>query len=479
MDGIIAAACRVRGYHPVVLTEQSFSLAKRYFRACGVTSFIDFDERIREARPTSIDHFLESSKTFASLFTLTHEGVDVGRHVLSSVVRALKQGSVSFNDPAVHQNIRRILPQSFAAIDTAKKIFDDVKPTLVLFLERGYSPFGELFDVALLRNLNVVQYHHAHRSDLIVLTRYSYDMRHRHSFSILPSTFEKILAMPWSQKDERQFMESLQKSYEDGTWFNRKFLLKDKKTKSADEIRTQLKLDPQKKTAVIFSHVLWDATFFFGESLFPDYEQWLVATVKAACENPRVNWIVKLHPDYMWKTRDGASPRDVFAIDAAIGELPSHVTIVPPNTDINTYSFFQMIDYCVTVRGTVGIEAPCFGIPVFTAGTGRYSDLGFTNDSSSQEEYLEKMRRIEEYPRLSPEEMTRARRHAFALFNLRPFAMHSFEMAPIKRHDAFDHELIVRVNSVDALRHADDLTTFADWILHAKENDYLRAEPLP
>ena len=33
---------------------------------------------------------------------------------------------------------------------------------------------------------------------------------------------------------------------------------------------------------------------------------------------------------------------------------------------------FKVIDYGITVRGTIGIELPCFGIPVITAGTGRY-----------------------------------------------------------------------------------------------------------
>ena len=42
------------------------------------------------------------------------------------------------------------------------------------------------------------------------------------------------------------------------------------------------KLDPERKTAAIFSHILYDATFFYGESLFADYEEWLVEAVRAA-----------------------------------------------------------------------------------------------------------------------------------------------------------------------------------------------------
>ena len=52
----------------------------------------------------------------------------------------------------------------------------------------------------------------------------------------------------------------------------------------------------------------------------------------------------------------------------------------------------------MTVRGTVGCELACYGIPVITAGNGRYSDEGFTIDPKSKEElykYIENLGKIE------------------------------------------------------------------------------------
>lgn len=258
---------------------------------------------------------------------------------------------------------------------------------------------------------------------------------------------------------------------------NRKFLLRGKTLKTPEEVRSQLHLDPRKKTAVIFSHVLWDATFFFGENLFDDYEQWLVETVQAAIRNPQVNWVVKLHPDYAWKMKQmgpQAAPRDVIALQTNLGKLPDHIAVVPPDTDISTYSFFSLMDYCVTVRGTIGIEAPCFGIPVFTAGTGRYSGLGFTNDSVTKEEYLEKIARIQDFPRLSPELTTLARKHAHILFNLRPLPFTTCEIAPVRKAgDSFEHDAVIRVHSLEELAKAPDVQKFLDWILESKEEDFL------
>ena len=78
----------------------------------------------------------------------------------------------------------------------------------------------------------------------------------------------------------------------------------------------------------------------------------------------------------------------------------------------------------ITIRGSIGIELPCFGVPVLTAGTGFYSGRGFTVDSASRAEYLARLAPIEELPPLTDREIELARRHAYALFRLRPTALH-------------------------------------------------------
>src|SRR5207247_2842701 len=174
-----------------------------------------------------------------------------------------------------------------------------------------------------------------------------------------------------------------------------------KRVKAAEEGREQLGLDPGKKTAVVFSHLLWDATFFYGTDVFDNYEEWLVETVRAACRNPSLNWVIKLHPANIWKVRREDPTADFMeerVLRQRVGPLPAHVKVVRPETDINTYSFFLVMDYCLTVRGTIGMEAPCYVIPVVTAGTGRYSGRGFTVDSRDRDEYLARLAALETVP---------------------------------------------------------------------------------
>ena len=115
-------------------------------------------------------------------------------------------------------------------------------------------------------------------------------------------------------------------------------------------------------------------------------------------------------------------------------------------------------------------------MPVLTAGTGFYAGRGFTVDSASAGEYLERLRRIEELPPLSAEQTLLAKRHAYALFRLRPTRFTSFStvIRPLEElGHPLDHDLLVNLRSRDELEHAPDLLAFGRWAAEARELDYL------
>ncbi len=481
LDGVLCKGLQLRGENVVVLSDHQYRTPQRRLRAFGLQQFVQFDDYMERAKiewpDARIQEVLPKQITFASLHAFTINGVGVGRHVLSTVVRNLMTGSVQFDSPEVQKLLAHFLPLSIRTAAAAHLIMQELKPKTVLFLEKGYTPYGEFFDEALQSGADVIQYFHAHRSDLLMMKRYQKNNRFVHPFSLSAKSWQQVQEHQWAAHQEEDFMKEMKRSYEEGTWFNRKFLLKGKTSKTPEEIRTQLGLDPSKKTAVVFSHVLWDATFFFGENLFPDYETWLIETVRVACKNTAVNWVIKLHPDYVWKMQQmgpHASPRDVLALEGEFGTLPPHIHVVAPDTDISTHAFFPITDYCITVRGTIGIEAPCFGIPVFTAGTGRYSGLGFTNDSRTREEYLEKLLHIQDVPALTSAETTLGRKHAWGLFHCRPLQFTTCEIVSKTRKTGFlDHDVVLRASTAKELSQAEDLQKFLTWVIDSRDEDYL------
>lgn len=483
LEGMLAKSLQMDGYEPVILTNSSSKWTIAYFRAFGFRTFIFFnhltDAESHSLQEEDMTDVLRAASSFHSTTTIIKDGVHVGLHALSTVVRRIRQGHLSFADPQVQELLGVLLRQAIVCTRAAKKLFQNITPDAVLFFEKGYIPYAPVFECAVQKNLNVIQAGHCHKGNALMLKRYNADNIIEHPFSISAKTWERIRTMPWKQERDDRIMESLHASYRDGTWFNRKFLLQDKKIKTPDEVRAELRLDPGKKIAVVFSHVLWDATFFYGNNLFEDYEQWLIETVRAASGNDRVQWIIKVHPDYVWKMKkmgDTSEVRDVVALRSAFDSLPPHVQLLLPTTDISTYSLFDVMDYCITVRGTIGIEAPCFGVPTLTAGTGRYSGRGFTIDSATREEYLARLGKIEETPPMTPEQMQLARRHAYALFELRPLSFSSFETkqdAVRNLGHALDHNLAIHLRSTQELQQASDLQSFSRWALDSRDEDYL------
>jgi hypothetical protein len=216
---------------------------------------------------------------------------------------------------------------------------------------------------------------------------------------------------------------------------------------------------------------------FYGRDLFADQEEWFVETVRAAAANDSVNWVVKLHPANVWKRkRDGVTAEldELVAIRERVGALPAHVRVLEPTSDVSTWSLFGVTDWGVTIRGSVGFELPCLGVPVLTAGTGFYSGRGFTVDSETAEEYLGRIAGIQDVPPPDAQAVELARRHAHALFRLRQTRFRSFRTVymPLDRIDhPFEATIEVLARTQEEL--AADLDPVGAWAVGSRDLDYL------
>src|SRR5690606_1663286 len=106
----------------------------------------------------------------------------------------------------------------------------------------------------------------------------------------------------------------------------------DRRLMDQQRVRKLLGVDPSRKLAVIFAHISWDASFGRGRDLFSDYEEWLVQTVRAACANPNLQWLVKVHPAHSGKSEIDfwqSEPSEIGIIRERVGALPEHIRVIP------------------------------------------------------------------------------------------------------------------------------------------------------
>lgn len=476
-EAFFVKAAELYGLTPVIVTNRAV-WANCYYRAFGVKRFVYLEDylfsALRRVDQNTLDSIMKQVNTFSDLMQYQYQGVKSGKYVSSTLLRRTRGGGIHLGDTGVRALIRSALHQSIVTVHAAQKIYNAYQPAATLFLERGYSPYGEFFDISMQRGLNTVQWCSAHRDNTFILKRYHRGNTDVHPASLSQATWGFLTALPWSTYYADRVKRELAQNYTSGNWYSEVGTQFHTQLKSKKQIQKILGLDSSRKTAVIFSHLFWDATFFWGKDLFKDYQEWFIESVRAACANPKINWILKLHPANVVKQKRDQYKGELVELQTIrdhIGKLPSHVKILMPETDISTYSLFDLMDYCVTVRGTIGIEASVFGIPTFTAGTGRYDAHGFTIDSPSREEYLGRLARIQEYPRLDALQIELAQKFAYGTFILRPFGLKSIQSI-YRRDEKATLEVRYLFGLPDELLRAKDINDFGQWFLHSRDEDY-------
>jgi hypothetical protein len=310
-----------------------------------------------------------------------------------------------------------------------------------------------------------------------MLKRYTLANREHDLYSLSDASWRAVRGMDWSRNRSEELKREFSDCYARGDWYSADGMQFDKRLLDADEVRHRLRLDPSKKTAFIFPHISWDASFGRGQDLFESYDEWLIETVRAACANETLQWIIKIHPAHVFKSiYDQRQSTEEETLRRRFGRLPPHVSLISAESDISTFSLFPVMDYCLTVRGTSGLEAACLGIPVLTGGMGRYDRKGFTIDSATPQQYLERIARIQDIPKLSPAQIELAERYAYGLFLLRPLSLTSMTIEYHKKYGEENFFNLVQINlrTKNEWKEAPDLRAFADWVTKSDDEDFLR-----
>lgn len=174
-------------------------------------------------------------------------------------------------------------------------------------------------------------------------------------------------------------------------------------TASGQNLAEQLGLDPKKKNAFIFPHILSDVPRENSRHVvYSEYNEWLVDTLKIIREIPNVNWIIKDHPMAAYYKQDGYvkslfqqyKTDNMYWCDKAVSGL----------------QIKEIADCAITCSGDIGLEYWAYGIPTITTSKGYFCQWGVSYQMKTLSEYKDTLRHIEELPPPPPESVELARR---------------------------------------------------------------------
>ena len=479
MEALMIKAFKMAGFETLVMGNRRYEFL-RYGYLAGNKKVIEPFDYNTKGDPEWVDRQMGRLGALHDWLSLEYEGVHVGRFTIASTLRSLMVGQLDFNDPNVQERLRATLESSVLHTLRAKKVFKEIKPDCVLVMDRGYTGYGEVFDLAINSGIDVVNWFLGYKSNCIFVKRYNSGNEREHPLCPSAETWRLLCSIPWNPEYGHGVREELFECYQKQDWWSVIGNQFDKQIKSPQETRKALGLSSDKKVAVILPHILWDGSFFYGKDLFDDYTQWFVETIRAACANSRLQWVIKIHPAHVVKNKAVnylGKTAEVNVIERVFGNLPDHVKLAYPDTDLSTYSFYEIADYAVTVRGTVGFEASLLGVPVVTAGTGRYDRRGFTLDSNTRQEYLHKLATLETYPRLSKEQIEIAERYAYGALLCRPLSLSSVSLE-YARDGKATMKVTVHCQTRQQWLESPDMRKLADWIADGKTEDLLELNAL-
>jgi hypothetical protein len=391
-------------YNVYVLIDKKNKTIEKLFSSIGKINFIYMDDYINKIDPsliiTNVDNIIKNN--LSNFIDYEKNNVRIGKNVLSKVVRYFRVGQIDIKN-SIHINYtKEVLFNSLITIEKFNLILNEYRFNKALFNERGYTPSGEIFDLCINNNIDVIQWIGSPTPNCFSFKRYNKINRDQHPLSLSFEGWKNLITNSNIINESRSINSYYKELYTTDGTYNYQELNKGKRIIfEKNDFLKSFDINNNNKIVVIFCHILYDATFFYGTSLFDNYQDWLIETVAIAIKNKNINWIIKVHPVNVWRSKmDGKTMEQLekIILEKHFGKLPSHIKFMPADTSINTFSLFNYIDFGITVRGTVGMELPCFNVPVITAGTGRYNNHGFTIDPKSKIEYYELLKNLHTIP---------------------------------------------------------------------------------
>ena len=480
MWGVLAWGLRAHGYDVRAVVPRAESRNKRLLRLFRIPLTTLEDRRNSPAEKeeaAGIAARLSKLDSLPTVLAFTHDGMPLGKFAVSTWCRTVESGDIDLARAQVRQEVGRIAADTYLNYARARTLFQDLKIDKVFCTELNTDSYGGFYLAARQLDLDIVRFASSNRDNAYFLQHMGRDFNSWHHSALAPSTWARLRDEPF--RSEAELQEFFAKRY-GGAWavFSRNYA--GTSAASSDEVRASLGIGPTDPFAIVFSHILYDTLYFYGEDLFDSYAQRLIETLKAASANPRVAWGIKLHPSNIWRgaVKKEGKIEEEHLLGRYLSNLPPHVKLIQPDTRISPLSWMQAADFGITVRGTPGLEMATMGKTVITAGHGRYDRAGFTTDPGTAQGYLDLLAKLPDLPRMNQEQVALARQYMHAVFVRKAFHVTSLDTALAtgkEKLTQYNDLLLLPSTKLRGVPPAEwpDVRNLARWLADRGQLDYI------
>jgi len=418
--GVLGYAFRTRGYEPIILYEDDelpanleFTIedegsrakkegyryqTRRYFDVLGLESMSIGDVLGRDYELPAVDTSVRIPGSWI------YQTLDLTGCVEASTRKYLKRYTLDDSDPTVRRAYEQFLKSGAMIADATQQLLETYDIEAVLVNEpnyiQGWIPLKLCHEAGIDAYTQGKGYHRGR-----VAFGRAANRNYRWNFADKTMTATAVE----TELSESQ-LETLARLFDE--------------RKSGDVTRMQYTPDdgssvevPQDRLVGVFSHLLWDGALEPEQAIYEDFFAWLRDTIDVGAEMENTHFVIKVHPA---EQLSGTNESVMDWLDDHYDPLPENVSILPPDTPVNTYELIDDLDAGIVYASTVGLEMALEGVPVLVGGYPPYHGFGITHDPANKSEYVDCLRRIDTLG-YGPERLRRAQRFAYFLFVCKHF----------------------------------------------------------
>jgi len=336
----------------------------------------------------------------------TFEGLNIGEHAHAGALRFFATGSLQ-DEPLAEPILRRYLESALLTAFASRHLMRSLRFSSAVFTHGIYVPWGIVGEVARQERVQVSNWNVAYRKRRFI---FSHDDTYHHT--LLDEPREHWERLELSQGQERELMQYLGSRREgmfDWIVFHRPT------HQNADEIASQIGIDRSKAVIGLLTNVAWDAQLHYPANAFPNMLEWLVQTCEYFATRPDLQLLIRVHPAEISGFPPSRQPI-LTELRKRLPRLAPNIIVVPPESGLSTYALMSLCNSAIIYGTKMGVELTSVGLPVIVAGEAWIRNKGITLDASSPAEYFRLLTQLPFPERLSPAQLSRARRYAYHFF---------------------------------------------------------------
>jgi hypothetical protein len=336
----------------------------------------------------------------------TVDGLNIGEHAYAGALRFFATGTLD-DEPLAEPILRRYLESALLTAFSTRCLMRKVGFRSAVFTHGIYVPWGIVGEVARQERVHVSNWNVAYRKRRFI---FSHDDTYHHTLMSEPRDHWERLELSAAQERElMQYLGSRREGMFDWIVFHRPT------SQDASAIAGQIGLDPSKPVIGLLTNVSWDAQLHYPANAFPNMLEWLVQTCEYFAMRPDLQLLIRVHPAEISGFPPSRQPI-LTELRKRLPRLAPNIIVVPPESGLSTYALMSLCNSAIIYGTKMGVELTSVGLPVIVAGEAWIRNKGITLDASSPEEYFRLLSQLPLAERLSPSELTRARRYAYHFF---------------------------------------------------------------